>query len=173
MHIITMYEELSIRGGSPDDIDIIGRLAREIWPVAYGNLLSEEQLSYMLDLFYSPASLVKQMQTDGHSFIIAELNNVAVGFAAYSPIGAPNIYKLHKLYVLPGLQGKGVGKVLVTHIINKLSESNATALRLNVNRHNTARHFYNRLGFEIVHEEVNDIGNGFVMDDYVMEKKLS
>jgi GNAT superfamily N-acetyltransferase len=168
-----MYEELSIRKGTPDDIDTIGRLAREIWPVAYGTLLTKEQLNYMLDLFYSGASLEKQMQTDGHSFIIAELDKVDVGFAAYSPIGNPNMYKLHKLYVLPGLQGKGVGKVLLNHIINKLTESNAIALRLNVNRHNTARHFYNKLGFEIVYEEVNDIGHGFVMDDYVMEKKLS
>ena len=69
-------------------------------------------------------------------------------------------------------QGKGVGKTLIDHISGKLLQQKVHTLRLNVNRLNKARLFYEKLGFTVIKEEDVDIGNGYFMNDYVMEKKL-
>jgi diamine N-acetyltransferase len=89
----------------------------------------------------------------------------------YGPL-ENKIYKLHKLYVLPAEQGKGTGKALIEFIINDIKSKNARALRLNVNRYNNARSFYERLNFKIISTEDIDIGNGFFMNDYIMELKI-
>ena len=68
-----METEVTIRHADTEDINTIGFLAHQIWPNAYGNILSEEQLQYMLKLIYSPEALKKQMQ-QGHTFLLAVLD---------------------------------------------------------------------------------------------------
>jgi ribosomal protein S18 acetylase RimI-like enzyme len=167
-----MNEQLQIRNAHTGDIADIERLARQIWPVTYGNILLPDQLNYMLDYFYNPTSLEKQMTQQKHSFILSILDNTPVGFASWSLVYDPGIYKLHKLYVDTQTQGKGIGKKLIDHIFEKIS-IDATALRLNVNRQNPARNFYEKSGFVIIGEEDVDIGHGIFQTDFVMEKKIT
>jgi ribosomal protein S18 acetylase RimI-like enzyme len=167
-----MNDELVIRSADIDDIATIGYLAQQIWPGTYGAILSSEQLQYMMDLIYSPDSLQQQMVKHKHIFLLAELEEEPVGFASYSPLKEAGVYKLHKLYVHPKTQGKGLGKALVDFIIEQLPTPGATSLLLNVNRHNKAKQFYEKLGFEVIREENVDIGHDYFMNDYVMEKKL-
>ena len=166
-----MEIEVTIRYANTEDINTIGFLAHQIWPNAYGNILSEEQLQYMLKLIYSPEALKKQMQ-QGHTFLLAVLDEEPVGFASFSKIKEPGVYKLHKIYVKTDIQGKGLGKALIDAVTEEIKPANATALYLNVNRHNKAKTFYERFGFAVLKEEDVDIGNGYFMNDYVMEKKL-
>ena len=156
-----------IRPASPEDISLIRDLARDIWPPTYGAIISQAQIEYMLDLMYSPVSLQKQMEDDCR-FLIIEEDQKAVGFAAYQQI-TPDTCKLHKLYVLPSEHGKGTGRMLVNRVIGDVKEWGAKTLILQVNKANPAKTFYDRLGFTIREEMVLDIGNGYVMDDYVME----
>jgi diamine N-acetyltransferase len=167
-----MNENLLIRAAGKGDITAIEQLARRIWPATYSNILTPVQLNYMLDYFYTPAALENQMN-QGHTFIISLLNDVPVGFASWSLIDQSGVYKLHKLYVDTSIQGKGIGKKLVDYIEEKLLEDRASALRLNVNRHNKARNFYEKIGFNIIGEEDVDIGQGIYQMDYIMEKKFS
>lgn len=146
-------------------------MALQIWPVAYGHILTRQQLNYMLDLIYDEEALKKQMQ-EGHRFLIAHGKGDAVGFASYSEM-EPGVFKLHKLYVLPSQQRKGTGKFLIEYIINDIKTKAALTLRLNVNRHNTAKIFYEKLGFVVIASEDVEIGNGYFMNDYVMEKRLN
>ena len=166
-----MEKELNIRAADEDDINIIGWLAQQVWPVAYKDILSKDELEYMLQLIYSPDSLKQQMQMN-HQFLIAEFEHEPVGFASYSPLTEPGIFKLHKLYVLPELHGKGLGKALLDSVTGEVVSLKANTLRLNMNRQNKARVFYERNGFTIVGEEDVDIGNNYYMKDYVMEKTL-
>ena len=153
-----------------ESIPVVQNLANITWPVAYGDIISPQQLDYMMELIYSKPSLQKQITT-GQQFIIAYDDNHPVAFAAYSPKeNAPAIYKLHKIYILPNQQGKGIGKHLLNYIIEDIHP--ATSLQLNVNRHNKALHFYEKAGFKIIGEEDIDIGDGFYMNDYVMELKI-
>ncbi len=167
-----MAEPLIIRPADLDDINTIGFLVQQIWPDAYGAILTHEQLQYMINLFYSPASLRRQMVDDHHQFIIVEEGEEAIGFAAWSAIDEPGVFKLHKLYVLPGQQGKGLGKSLLQFIFDEIRAKDGQLLRLNVNRHNKARQFYERMGFVVTKEEDVPIGEGYFMNDYVMEVKV-
>ncbi len=108
---------------------------------------------------------------EGAVFILACENNEPVGFASYQEI-KPFVFKLHKLYVLPSQQGKGTGRFLLDRIMAAIKPVGKATLQLQVNRENKARHFYEKLGFTIIDEIDLDIGNGFFMNDYVMEKKI-
>ena len=163
-------ETISLRKAHEHDIPLIRDLAFRTWPSAYGQILSLEQIDYMLGLMYSETSLAEQMRAN-IEFIIAYDGPAPVAFAAIGPL-KPDLYKLHKLYVLPSQHGRGTGRFLLNAIIGAVKNKGAQSLQLNVNKHNTAIGFYEKLGFEKIREEVLDIGNGYVMDDYVMEKKL-
>ena len=152
-----------------DDIPVISKLAKEIWPKAYGSIICNEQLDYMLNLIYSPDALKNQIENLHHQFIIAVENETPIGYASYSLL-ENDTYKLHKLYILQDFQCKGVGKNIINNIISLIDSKKPITLRLNVNRYNPSVVFYKKIGFEISHEEDIEIGNGFFMNDYVMEK---
>jgi len=163
----------SIKSAVFSDLPVIRDLAQRIWPHAYGEILSPEQLKYMLEQIYSLASLQNQLVALNHAFILVLDNNIPVGFASFSPKEKNRkIYRLHKIYVLPQQQGTGTGKLLLAHVINSIKSMGATSLELNVNRHNTARLFYEKHGFTIIGEEDIDIGQGYFMNDYVMKLAL-
>ena len=129
-----------IRPASFSDIPFIRDLAHRTWPSSYGELLGSAQVKYMLDLFYSLASLEKQMK-EGHYFYLALLQYQPVGFASFSFSGN-GIYKLQKLYVLPTEQKSGLGKTLLETVETVSKSMGAKRLWLNVNRKNTAKGFY-------------------------------
>lgn len=168
---------MEIQKASIEHIPIIHKLAHAIWPVAYKDIISPAQLSYMLEMIYSPYSLQKQIEEQGQRFIIlydkVYDSKMPVGFASFSKTPAEPTARLHKLYVLPGQQGKGCGKFLLDHIIAAIKKEGASVLELNVNRDNPAQYFYHKMGFTITKEEDIDIGNGYFMNDYVMERKVS
>lgn len=161
---------LSIRNAVINDIALVRELTYRIWPQTYASLLSPEQIDYMLDMMYSESSLQKQMN-EGSRFMIVSAENEPVGFASYQQI-EPGVFKLHKLYVLPSQQGKGTGRFVIDHIIHASQQQGAVSLRLQVKKDNTAKKFYEKLGFVIIQEIQLDIGNGYIMDDYIMEKKI-
>ena len=130
-------------------------------------------MEYMLEMMYSESSLQHQINVRHHQFIIACDGDEPVGFASWSSTPEEEIYKLHKIYVLQNQQGKGTGKKLIEHIIEAVRPTGAVILELNVNRHNKARAFYSRLGFTVVREEDIDIGRGYFMNDYVMQRSLA
>lgn len=163
-----MDNDLIIRDASTDDISVIGFIAQQVWPVAYKQILSTDQLDYMLQLFYSPDSLREQMVVKGHHFLLAELEEEAVGFASFSDTETEGVFKLHKLYILPGYQHKGIGKALIDAVFDEVKSRNGKRIQLNVNRNNTARYFYEKIGFIIIVEEDVYIGNNYYMNDYIM-----
>jgi ribosomal protein S18 acetylase RimI-like enzyme len=165
-------EKVEIRPATTNDIETIERLAREIWPATYSDILTPEQLNYMLDYFYNPAALESQMTRLNHHFIMSLLGDRPVGFASWSRINDQGIYKLHKLYVHNSTQGKGIGRKMVEYILEKLQGDGAAELRLNVNRYNKARFFYEKIGFTIIGEEDVDLGNGVYQEDYVMQRPV-
>ena len=162
---------LSIRNATVEDIGLIRELTFKIWPQTYAAIISQQQIDYMLDRMYSEASLKDQMTKEGCQFIFVYDETAPVGFAAYQEI-KPTTWKLHKIYILATQQGKGTGKFVINHILDEIQQLEATALQLQVNRHNKARSFYEKIGFTVIEEADFDIGNGYFMNDYVMEKKF-
>lgn len=164
---------LKILPAETKDIPVINSLAHNIWPVAYKHILSKVQMDYMLHLFYDPLSLLQQMQDQDHQFIILYFNDEPRGFASFSnKPGMASVYKLHKLYVQTEQQGTGFGKALLNHVIDLIKKENGKHLQLNVNRNNNALQFYLKHDFRIIAQEDIDIGQGYFMNDYVMETEL-
>ncbi len=179
-----MNEPFSIRAATARDVPLIGELAGRIWPETYAPILDPAQVDYMMELFYSPDSLEEQI-LEGHRFLIACWYNLPSGFADYSKARtdlvasedvrdaeAGEIWKLNKIYLDPMLHGKGLGRKLLEAVCEIVSNEGGKRVQLNVNRFNPARRFYEKQGFAIVREEDNDIGHGYFMNDYVMEKSV-
>jgi GNAT superfamily N-acetyltransferase len=153
-----------------NDIRSIQEVAFTTWPVTFNEILSAKQIHYMLKLMYSVDSLNFQMKAN-HQFILA--NNPAVGFASFElHFKQTKRTKLHKLYVLPSEQGKQIGLTLLNEVEIQAKKASNTSVSLNVNRFNKALKFYQKQGYNIIGEEDIDIGQGFLMQDFILEKKL-
>jgi len=160
-----------IRTADLSDLHYIQSIVKEVWPNAYKEVISQEQISYMLKMMYDDESLRKQMHDEGCEFVLAQMNSNVVGFASYSEV-ADGLFKLHKLYVYSNQQGKGTGKSLLDEVCKRSSNRGGKSIELQVNKKNKAKLFYERQDFFVDHEAVFDIGNGFVMDDFIMKKWL-
>jgi len=166
-------EQFSVRVAGPEGIDVIRSIAHATWPTTYAQILSPEQLEYMLELMYSEAAILQQMER-GHTFLVFERIGSPLGFASFELAnGTTKGSRLHKLYVLPEAQRNGVGTLLLEAVHSAVQKSGGETIDLNVNKFNPAKRFYERAGYTILREEVLDIGNGFVMDDYVMRKRIT
>lgn len=164
---------ITYRKATVDDIPAIRRVACLTWPHAYADVLTGNQVSYMLDKMYDEQTLQQQMTSEGQQFFVAVNESGQVtGFAGVGPIGEA-LYKLHKLYVLPFEQQGGQGKQLLQLAEQAALSAGASRLQLAVNRNNKAKFFYEKMGFSIAAQGDFDIGAGFFMNDYIMEKQLS
>lgn len=161
-----------IRFAGIKDIPLIRDLTFQVWPQTYSSILTKDQIEYMLEMMYSESSLEKQMTDEACTFLVISDNNFPVGFASISEV-EPQNWKLHKIYILPSQQGKGTGKNLLDFILDYIKSNNGNLLYLQVNRNNKAKEFYERLGFEVIRTADVDIGNGYFMNDYIMEKKIT
>ena len=160
---------MEITVATKDQLSIIRQLAQDIWYVAYKDIISVAQIDYMLNMMYSISSLEKQYHSN-HVFLLIKQEDSFIGYASYElDFEGTSKSKIHKLYVLPQYQGNGVGKLLVDEMTQIAKTANQKALVLNMNKYNKAVHFYQKLGFSIAFTTVLDIGNSYVMDDYVME----
>jgi len=160
---------ISLRIAKEKDLAIVQHIGTVTYGPTYTDILGQEQVDYMLSKFYSPAALLVQLM-EGHIFLIAEDDQKDIAFASYSIVDHENaVYKLHKLYVLPEAHGRGLGKLLINEVVNKARDAGGKALRLNVNRYNKAKDFYEKAGFVIKETVDIEIGNGFFMNDYIME----
>ncbi len=163
---------IELRKAMEADLTAVQEIARITWQPTYVPLIGQEQVDYMLKTMYNPGVLLEQL-SQGHVFLIARSGMKDVGFAGYSIVDHENRgYKLHKLYVLPEAHGTGVGKLLINEVVDQIRAEGGNALSLNVNRNNKAKAFYEKAGFKIKETVDLDIGNGFFMNDYVMEMPI-
>lgn len=166
-------DQVTITRLAEADIDILIPLAYRIWHLHYPAIISVEQIDYMLERGYTPQVIRDEMHNRGVIWLVIRSGDVMVGFASLGP-HAPQTMKLHKLYLLPEYHGAGIGARALAEVEQIARDNAATALVLNVNRHNAkAIRAYERAGWHVAEEIVADIGNGYVMDDYLMKKGLT
>jgi ribosomal protein S18 acetylase RimI-like enzyme len=163
---------MNIRKATPDDFEIIHDLAIATWQDTYSKILSQEQLDYMLNMMYSCEAITEQMLSKGHHFLLLSDESNYLGFASYEINYLSGTTKLHKLYVLPQTQGKGAGRLLISKIEELAAVNGNNTVSLNVNRYNSAIIFYEKSGYIKVKQENINIGNGYLMEDFIMEKNL-
>jgi len=157
-----------------DEIPAIRTLADSIWNAVYPAIISRPQIDYMLGWMYAPDQIRKEIQEDHIRYFLLHFEEQAVGFAAYGPETEPEAAKLHKIYLQPELHGRGLGSYLLQHVETDALGQNFKTMALQVNRLNTrAIRSYLRNGYTKEKEAVFDIGRGFVMDDFIMIKRLA
>ena len=162
---------IEVRKASKEDLWRVGELAQIIFPDTYENIVSPEQVGYMMNLFYTPEALQSQYES-GQIFLIIYFEGKAVGYASYTKLNTGGDFKLNKIYLDKSTRGKGLGRFLLFDVIGRVKLEGGRSLQLNVNRHNPAVGFYRTLGFTMLKEELLDIGRGHFMDDYVLQIKI-
>jgi len=167
-------DALAIVAATAADLGTVARLAGVTWRRHYPGIISREQIDYMLARGYAESALRQFLDVPGAGLAIARAGREPVGFAAWYRAEAAATTKLDKLYVLPEVQGLGVGRRLIAHVEDAARADRADTLILNVNKRNTSSiAFYQRCGFQVRESVVIDIGQGFFMDDHVMAKPIS
>lgn len=155
------------------DIDSIQQIADIAFRDTYQNILSEEQLSYMLNMMYSTKSLEEQLDGGQEFILLRDDDGQYLGFVSYEPhYKHSKAMKLHKLYVLPETKGRGLGRILIETVFDKARKHGSESVQLNMNRNNSTYGFYLHMGFVLVGNEDIDIGQGYLMEDYIFEKKI-
>jgi len=162
---------MKLTAATEKDIPLIQDLARRSWKNAYAEILSDEQMEYMLSEMYSEAEIGSHLQnSDYHYYLIQDENsNSYEGFIGYQHHYEEGTTKLHRIYLVPESKGKGFGKKALQFLNSKAFENGDRRIILNVNKHNAARNFYESQGYKVYDEGIFDIGGGYVMDDYLME----
>lgn len=164
---------ITLRPVSKTEYSKVRELAEAIWPESYKDILSPEQIDYMLKMMYDEEVIADDVaEKTRYRFIVDDTE--VIGFLAWGPlIPDPPVAKLHKLYLLPEKQGQGIGTRALELVKQQIKDAGYAYLRLNVNRQNAkAIKSYRKNGFETIQNVNNDIGNGFFMTDYVMETEL-
>ena len=156
-----------LRKATLEDIPTIQEIAEEAWRPTYGPILTEEQTLYMIPMMYASEVLIPQIGL----FSVLEVDGVAIGYCAFEK-QTDTEGKLHKLYLRPSLKQNGAGTFIIDQISQQARNLGLQSIYLNVNKLNSAVDFYLKKGFTKERELVLDIGNGYVMDDYVMRLTL-
>lgn len=167
--------DLLIRRATMDDIPLIRSLADVVFRHTYREILSPEQMEYMMDWMYSEASLQRQMGQDGHVYFLGEIQGRPCGYVSVQPLGLQEdgsfLFELQKIYVLPEFHGQQIGRRMYHHIcdfVRKAANGWPCRIELHVNRYNSSVNFYKHLGMEILREGDFPIGHGYYMNDYIM-----
>ena len=156
---------------TPQQLDVIAGLAREIWDEYYVPLIGRAQVDYMVSRFQSSEAMAQQMR-DGYEYFMTERDGRSIGYCAVQPQAALGSLYLSKLYLLRDARGAGTGRVCMEFIEQLARRRGLNLLWLTVNKGNPAVKAYERLGFRIAADLMMDIGGGFFMDDFRMEKQL-
>lgn len=151
-----------------EDIALVSSLAHIIWPQAFSEILSKEQLEDMLDKIYSHDALEKEVLELGHQFWLVKAEDDYLGFA--SAYEKENTLWLKKIYLKSEAQGLGLGKSLIQNAIENFPKCKKISLYVNRDNKN-AQSFYERQGFKQVSEEKVMMGS-FEFNDLIMSKTL-
>lgn len=161
-----------------NEIAVIAGLAREIWYEYYVALIGRAQVDYMVEKFQSAPAMLEQV-AQGYLYFTIEQDMTGTGSAeAAEPVGyfaaQPQQDRLFvsKLYLRRNARGNGAGRKTLAFIERMAAGLALDYLALTVNKGNPAVATYQRWGFKVVEAIVMDIGGGFVMDDFRMEKPV-
>ncbi|MCR5120835.1 MAG: GNAT family N-acetyltransferase [Ruminococcus sp.] len=162
---------------SDEELEALSRLADEIWHECYADIITDKQIDYMIDKYQSAAAMKAQIEDEGYHYFVLEIDGVPSGYFGLQKLGdTGDIYAadgirtmfLSKFYLRRELRGKGFGSQMFREIKRFTRKNGCELIKLTVNRNNVhAINVYKHIGMRVIDEKVTDIGEGFVMDDYI------
>ncbi len=157
----------------PADIPDIQEISRIIWNLHYPSVISQAQIDYMLAVMYSHEIILQEMEEEDVEYYLVKEDDAVIGYLAFGPVGERKTAKLHKCYLHPDRHGRGKGQQMLAFVYERCRKIGFDKLILAVNKKNEkAIKAYTRFGFDIEEPVVADIGNGYVMDDYIMSVRI-
>lgn len=160
-----------VRVDTPAQVAVVARLAHEIWYEHYVPIIGRDQVDYMVPRFQSAVAIAEQ-RARGLQYFLLQVHGEAVGYFAIEPNLIDRRIFLSKFYIQKASRGRGTGQAGMAFIEASCRELSLTTIWLTVNKFNSAVQVYERMGFVRAAEIVTDIGAGYVMDDYRMEKQV-
>lgn len=156
---------------TPDDLKTLCSLADEIWHEHYQTILTAEQIDYMVEKYQSLHAVTDQVNHQGYQYFLLEFEGEPVGYFGVVPEKSKMF--LSKIYVRRNARGHGAATAVLNYLEEWCRKESMNAIWLTVNKYNSnSIAVYQKFGFQTVRDQVTDIGNGFVMDDYIMEKVI-
>jgi ribosomal protein S18 acetylase RimI-like enzyme len=169
----TARNDISFRKGGEADIPVIQGLSSRIWLEHYPGIITHEQIDYMLGNMYAEEVIRDEIASKGYRYVIVADGTAPIGYIAYRHEETTRTVLISKLYLLPSLHGKGIGRRMLLSVKEEAIRQGAMLVYLFVNKNNSkAIKAYERFGFIKAESVVTDIGGGFLMDDYRMELDL-
>ena len=151
-----------------EEINVVAELGTKIWHEHYSTILEPAQIDYMVDKFQSANAVALQINDQGYEYYLIKDEDSVVGYIGL--VMETDRVFLSKLYIAKEARGKGLASKAFAFITELATSNKKQAIWLTVNRYNSGSiAVYEKKGFIKVREQVSDIGNGYVMDDYVME----
>ncbi len=151
-------------------VHLIHDLVHQIYYPTYRNILTKDQIDFMLEQSYTVAALQKALLMDQDFYVLKSLDGTDLGFMALKD-ATNDILRIEKLYLLPNAQGMGAGKFFISFASSIAKEFGKKFLELNVNRANNAYYFYLKQGFKVT-QEIDIPYYGYILDDYIMQKTV-
>ena len=170
LYVQIVNNMFSIYKASVNDRFLIQTLASQVWENTYGKILGKEQLDYMFDRMYSPENISRQINELQHQYFIISSDNIPSGYLSIEQKDS-DTYIFQKVYALPHTHGSGIGRYIMEQGFSYIKSIHPTTFKveLYVNRENPVVGFYKHLGFKEIATRDHDIGNGYYMNDYIME----
>lgn len=154
-----------------NEIGELAKLTSAIWHEYWTQILSPEQIDYMVEKFQSEKAILEQYKNENYTYYYINEDNQNIGYFGLSD--KKDYLFLSKLYISKDYRHKGLGTKAFEKIKEIAKHKGYKSIILTVNKYNTNTiSAYDKWGFKTIDSVVTDIGSGFVMDDYIMEYKL-
>lgn len=166
--------EARIRRIGIEELPLVRDLAHRIWPAHYLGIITQGQIDYMLSVWYEPGTLKREVEERGVCYALIEAGGSGPsGYIGCERQPGSDVLFLSKLYLIPECHGVGLGQAALTWVREFARTNACRVVRLRVNKNNTAAiRAYLRHGFHFVEDLCTNIGSGFVMDDYLLERSV-
>jgi ribosomal protein S18 acetylase RimI-like enzyme len=166
--------QTTLRPLTEAEIEPLMLVGTKIWESHYVPILGAAQVAYMTGMRFTVSNLRRYIGADDRWLDVLRIGDDMVGYCSYALTSTPGEMKLEQLYLLPEFHGRGLGGKMLRHVADRTRAVDCRTILLQVNKNNSGSiEVYKKTGFTIREEAVFDIGGGFVMDDYLMEKRLS
>ena len=161
-----------VRVNTGEDVTTLAALANEVWHEYFAGLMSFGQIDYMVEKFQSAPAIADQLENQNYEYYFMRIDGINIGYVGIRPDSDGRLF-LSKLYILKPYRGLGYASLAFDFIEQACRDKGLTAIWLTVNKHNSNTiAIYTYRGFCNIDSRVLDIGEGYVMDDYIMEKQI-
>lgn len=165
-----------------EEVEALAHMAYVIWNEYWPALIGQEQTDYMVEKFQSLDAIRRDIADNGYEywFIMdeyekdGEMHPRIVGYTGGRVEANANRFFISKIYLLKEHRGCGFASATIRFYEDLCRKRGLSAMYLTVNKRNDLGiRAYLGKGFKTIDAVKTDIGEGFIMDDYIMEKKMS